>query len=74
MNELPVISGIRDDATIDHRVELILDLTRRLELLDDLLIAARARRRERDTEVSLTEMYGAGDDAIVEVQCGHNLP
>jgi len=41
--------------------------------LDDLLSAARARRRERDTEVSLTEMYGAGDDAIVEVQCGHNL-
>ena len=53
---LPVIPEIRENATTDQRVELILDLTRRLELLDDLLSNARAKRCARDTEVSLTEL------------------
>jgi len=53
---VPVFPEIRDNATIDQRVELILDLTRRLELLDDLLRTARAKRCARDTEISLTEM------------------
>jgi len=51
MNELPVIPEIKANLTIDQRVELILDLTRRLELLDELLSNARARRCERDNEL-----------------------
>jgi len=53
---LPVIPEIRDNATIDQRVELILDLTRRLELLDDLLRTARAKRCASESELRLTEM------------------
>ena len=56
LTALRAIPEIRDHATFDQRVELILDLTRRLELLDDLLSTARARRSARDTEISLTEM------------------
>lgn len=41
--------------TIDRRIELILDLTRRPDLLDDLLCTARARRCARDTEIRLIE-------------------
>jgi predicted DNA-binding protein YlxM (UPF0122 family) len=36
--------------TVEQRVELILDLTRRLDLLDHLLSAARERRRATDSE------------------------
>lgn len=57
LTAVPVFPEIRDNATIDQRVELILDLTRRLELLDELLSTARARRSARDTEISLTEMF-----------------
>jgi hypothetical protein len=56
LTAVPVFPEIRDNATIGQRVELILDLTRRLELLDELLSTARARRSARDTEISLTEM------------------
>ena len=59
MSVLPVIPEIRENATIDQRIELILDLTRRLELLDDLLSTARAMRCGRDTEISLTKMIYA---------------
>jgi len=56
LTAVPVFPEIRDNATTDQRVELILDLNRRLALLDDLLSNARARRCARDTETSLTEM------------------
>ena len=52
----PSIPDINKDLNIEQRIELILDLTRRLELLDDLLTAARERRRMTDTELSLVEM------------------
>jgi hypothetical protein len=41
--------------TIEQRVDLVLDLTRRLELLDDLLNTARGRRGATDTEVASAE-------------------
>ena len=44
MNELPVVLEIKANFPIDQRVELILDLTRRLELLDELLSNARGGR------------------------------
>jgi len=71
MNELPVIPEIKANLTIDQRVELILDLTRRLKLLDELLSNARARRCERDDELSRKGMFHAEDEAIVEVGCGY---
>ena len=64
---LPEIPEIRDNATVDQRVELILDLTRRLELLDELLSAARAKRCSSDTEISLTEMCYAEIDSMIGV-------
>jgi hypothetical protein len=34
---LPVVPEIKKNRTIDQRIDLVLDLTRRLELLDELL-------------------------------------
>ena len=51
-----LIPDIKKDLDVERRIELILDLTRRLELLDDLLTAARERRRMKDTEASLVEV------------------
>ena len=56
MDVPPLIPEIKPNLNIEQRIELVLDLTRRLELLDDLLRAARARRRAPDTEVSLAEV------------------
>ena len=56
MDAPPLIPEIKPNLTTEQRIELVLDLTRRLELLDDLLRAARARRRATDTEVSLAEV------------------
>jgi len=56
MNALPLIPEIKANLTIEQLIELVLDLTRRVELLDDLLRAARARRCATDTEVSLAEV------------------
>jgi len=56
MNELPVILEIKANLTIDERVELILDLTRRLELLDELL--------------SREGMFHAEGEKIIEAGCG----
>lgn len=53
---VPQLPEIRDDATIERRIELILDLTRRLELLDGLLRTARAKRSARDSQFRLTEL------------------
>jgi hypothetical protein len=72
MNELPVIPEIKANLTIDQRVELILDLTRRLELLDELLSNARARRCERDNELRPEKMFHAEDEMILEVGCGYS--
>ena len=45
--------------TIKERVDLILDLTRRLELLDDLLQNARTRRGATDKQVDPAEVERA---------------
>jgi len=42
-----------------------------LKLLDELLSNARARRCERDDELSRKGMFHAEDEAIVEVGCGY---
>ena len=64
MDTLPVVSETGADLAIKQRIELILDLTRRLELLDDLLNNARAKRCATDTEVSLAEVDQAELDAM----------
>ena len=46
---------------LEQRIELIFDLTRRLELLDDLLCAARNRRRATDSEIHI----GRGDAVVI---------
>ena len=45
----------KKNLTHDERIELILDLTRRIELLDDLLKRARERRMVADAAACLTE-------------------
>jgi hypothetical protein len=52
---------------MDQRVELILDLTRRLELLDDLLRTARAKRCAREKEIIRTEICHAEIEAVAGV-------
>lgn len=64
MDALPLIPEIRTNLTIEQRIELVLDLTRRVELLDDLLSAAREKRRLTDTAVSLVDMEQDEFDAI----------
>lgn len=64
MDALHVVSGTGTDSTIKKRIELILDLTRRLELLDDLLNNARAKRCATDTRVSLADVDQAELDAM----------
>ncbi len=49
------IPETRENLTNDERIELVLDLTRRLELLDDLMKRARERRLATDTGACLTE-------------------
>ena len=65
MDTPPLIPEIKANLTIEQRTELVLDLTRRVELLDDLLRAARARRSPTDTEVSLAEVNQAELDAML---------
>lgn len=65
MDTPPLIPEIKANLTIEQRIELVLDLTRRVELLDDLLRAARARRCATDTEVSLAEVNQAELDAML---------
>ena len=65
MNALPLIPEIKANLTIEQLIELVLDLTRRVELLDDLLRAARTRRCATDTEVSLAEVDQAEINAML---------
>ena len=65
MGTPPLIPEIKANLTIEQRTELVLDLTRRVELLDDLLRAARARRCATDTEASLAEVNQAELDAML---------
>ena len=65
MDTPPLIPEIKANLTIEQRTELVLDLTRRVELLDDLLRAARARRCATDTEASLAEVNQAELDAML---------
>jgi hypothetical protein len=73
MNELPFLpvtpliskKVLRTNSAIDQRLEQILDLTRRLRLLEDLLSTAQARRRARDSEINAAAMYSAEIDNSV---------
>lgn len=65
MNALQLIPEIKANLTIKQRIELVLDLTHRVELLDDLLRAARARRCPTDTEVNLAEVNQDELDAML---------
>ena len=65
MDAPPLIPEIKPNLTTEQRIELVLDLTRRVELLDDLLRAAKARRCATDTEVSLAEVDQAEIDAML---------
>ena len=65
MDTRPLIPEIKANPTIEQRIELVLDLTRRVELLDGLLRAARARRCATDTEVSLADVDQAEIDAML---------
>jgi len=67
LTAVPLFPKIRDNATMDQRVELILDLTRRLELLDDLLRTARAKRCAREKEIIRTEICHAEIEAVARV-------
>lgn len=61
--DVPVVPEIKKNRTVDQRIDLVLDLTRRLELLDELLRNARARRCATDAEVSAAEANQAELDA-----------
>lgn len=69
MDVLTVISENVVDPTVEQRIELVLDLTRRVELLDDLLSSARAKRCAMETEINLTEVYQAEIDSMVGEYC-----
>ncbi len=64
MAALPLVPEIKKDLNIEQRIELVLDLTCRVELLDELLRAAREKRRVTDTAVSLVDMEQDEFDAI----------
>ena len=56
---------VNSNLTIEQRMELVLNLTRRVELLDDLLRSARARRCEIDAEYRLAEVEQTEVDAVL---------
>jgi hypothetical protein len=62
--ELTIPDAVKG-SSIEQRVELVFDLTRRMELLDDLLRIARERRNATDTEGCLAEMEQSERDVIV---------
>lgn len=51
------------ELTIDQRIELVLDFTRRINLLDELLATARQRRAATDTEAGVSAAEQAEVDA-----------
>jgi hypothetical protein len=63
----PVVPQIElaREITPQQRIELIIDLTRRLGLLNDLLRTARMRREATDLEAVLTQMNRAEFEDIV---------
>jgi hypothetical protein len=67
MSVEPILPEIElaGERTAQQRIEMILDLTRRLELLEDLLRTARARREATDAEAVLIEMNQAEFEEIV---------
>ena len=67
MSTKPLRFGIEltGEITTQQRIELILDLTRRLGLLNDLLRTARARREAIDAEAVLYPMEQAEFEEIV---------
>jgi hypothetical protein len=65
MAALPLIAEAGASMTLEQRVELILDLTRRLCRLEGLLTAARQRKQARDSEINLSEF---DDDELDELE------
>jgi hypothetical protein len=51
-----VPSQLGTNSTLEKRIERVLDLTRRLKLLEDLLCTARARRWASEREVGFPGM------------------
>jgi hypothetical protein len=69
MDVLTVLSENVLNPTVGQRIELILDLTRRVELLEDLLSSARAKRCAMETDINLTEVYQAEIDSMIGEYC-----
>jgi hypothetical protein len=65
MDPRPLIPEIKANPTIEQRIELVLHLTHRLELLDDLLRNARAKRCATDSVVSVAEEDQSEIDAVL---------
>ena len=65
MDPRPLIPEIKANRTIEQRIELVLHLTHRLELLDDLLRGARTKRRATDSVVSVAEVDQSDIDAVL---------
>ena len=65
MDARPLIPEIKANPTIEQRIELVLHLTHRLELLDDLLRNARAKRCATDRVVSVAEVDQSEIDAVL---------
>jgi len=55
MAALSTFCEIRENLTTEQRIELVLDLDRRVKLLEDLLSAAREKRRASEAAVCLVE-------------------
>ena len=64
MGARTLIPEIKQNLSIEQRIELVLDLTRRVELLDDLLRTAREKRCMTESGLSL-----AAVDQAEPVQC-----
>jgi hypothetical protein len=65
MAALPGVHEISANLTDEQRIELLLDLARRAELLDTLLRTVRARRRATHAEFCVTELDQAEIDAMI---------
>ena len=61
----PGVPKISTNLTNEQRVELLLDLARRVELLDALLSTVGTRRRATDTELCLADLDLADLDAMI---------
>lgn len=60
MTSLSLTSVVAKDLTLEQRIKLILNLTHRIELLDDLLRVAGDNLISPETESCLADMEGAG--------------